>query len=128
MKNKLLVSAQKVLHGDINSSFQDDNILELSTEKNGSPFAFLIVEHDIPDAIILCFSADFHDVQLAARVAIDLGMVAQVELGEEFFISVKKQKLYWGSEAIEMSMLESPDINENLKILLDSEPINGLKC
>lgn len=128
MKNKLLVSAQKCLPQDVISSFQDENILELTFDENGRPFAFLIVEKDFPHSIIISFAADFYNVMLASRLSIDLAKVADVQLGEEFFISIQDQKLYWGDEAAEMATLEGAGINENLQILIDSTPINDLKC
>jgi hypothetical protein len=128
MRHKLLANAKKVLHEDIHSIYREDNILELATEKDGRPFAYLIVEEAYPDTVIISFAADFYNVQLAARVSLDLHRIAKVELGEEFFISISNQKLYWGDEAVEMAVLEGGNVNENLQILLDSTPINGLKC
>jgi hypothetical protein len=100
-EHKTLLKINKLLTNKYFSYFVDDNILSIAEDKTVAPFAHLIVDIDHKDIVILALAVDFPDSILAVEVALLASRVAEVALGDPFYIA-KNGHTYFEEEAYEM--------------------------
>lgn len=118
-KNKYLAQAEKMLKKQkYHTYFPDENMLEVSRDKNSKPFAFLIIEKEQFPGIVLSLALDFHQTYIVADMTINLMHIAPLALGEPFYRSVNGT-LYWDTAAQLYFEMEF-----NKEMLNNLEPVN----
>lgn len=120
-KNNYLVAADKMLKKQkMFTTFVDENILEVCLNKSEKPFAFLIIEEDQFNGVVVCLALDFHQTFIVADLVINLMHVAPVATGEAFYRS-NTGELYWNEEAqLYFEMEYNSDLLDELPTINDT--------
>lgn len=98
-KNPYLEAAAKMFKKQkMYAKFRDENLLEISLDKDDKVFAFLAIEKDQFPGIIFSIAYDFNETYIIADMVINLMYICPVALGEAFYRS-KNGNLYWNEDA-----------------------------
>lgn len=119
MLNEHLEKAKDMLSNKFFCLFRDNNVMEISIDKNDLPFLFLVTEKE--DLILMSFSIEFDNAALAAQLALELNDITTTAVAEDFYIS-KTGEVYWDDLALEAYVMDSHE-----HPLMDMEPISSLK-
>lgn len=118
-KHIFLKAAAKNLNAQkLHLSWIDDNLIEVSENKNSKVFAFLVIEEKQFHGIVVSFALDFYDVYRTADLVISLMHTCPVALGEAFYRS-NDGELHWSEDATSYFTLEHDN-----KLLKDLIPPN----
>jgi hypothetical protein len=120
-KNTYLVAAEKMLKKQkMFTTFVDENILEVCLNKSEKPFAFLLIEEEQFNGVVVCLALDFHQTYIVADLIINLMHIAPVALGEAFYRSVNGN-LYWNEEAqLHFELEYNKDLLDDLPTINDT--------
>lgn len=119
MLNEYLEKAKEMLNSKFYCLFRDNNVLEISIDKNDLPFLFLVTDKE--DLILMSFSVEFDNAALAAQLALELNDITSTAVAEDFYIS-KTGEVHWDAEALEAFVMDNFEYP-----LMDMEPISNLK-
>lgn len=122
MLNRHLEKAKEILEQKFFCLFRDDNVLEVSIDKNDLPFLFLVTE--VPNLILMSFSVEFNNAAVAAQLALELNDITKTAVSEDFYVS-KEGGIHWEDAALEKYAEESMDIQSHP--LLDMKAISSEK-
>lgn len=86
--------------------FKENNILAISEDKSSLPFAFLIIEDEYKDLILLSISLTADPV-LSADIALQASLFNEIMLIEAFYVSEVDGMTYFGNEATRQYNLEN---------------------
>jgi hypothetical protein len=118
-KNPYLEQAAKMLKKQkMYTKFRDENLLEISQDKESKVFCFLTIEKEQFPGMIISLAFDYHETYVVADMVINLMHIAPVALGEAFYRS-KNGNLYWGTDAAFHFALECDS-----QIIRDIEPVS----
>lgn len=123
MLNSYLEKAKEMLNNKFFCLFRDNNVMEVSLDKNDLPFLFLVTEKE--DLILMSFSIEFDNAALAAQLALELNDITTTAVAEDFYIS-KTGEVYWDDDAI-MQYTQDMLAEGHSHPLMDMEPISSLK-
>lgn len=119
MRHPVLKTLKKHLSDRYVIDWGDDMVLHVQLDEESSVIAFLLIDPERPNNVIISMAVDFPDPVITADLCINSGKYSHLLLGEGYYVT-DNEEVVWGQAAYESMAME----NTNTQMLTDANPFS----